>query len=120
MKEIFGWGVLVGVMLTSAFAWAMAPAPFAPDPTAERAALQHLDRCARGYLGARLERAKHIRYVADPSVTRAQTVLPDSVRLDPAWRADEWTLAHEMLHVAIGRPGHPQDIFNRCGLWRPE
>ena len=24
------------------------------------------------------------------------------------------------LHVAIGRPGHPQDIFNRCGLWRPE
>jgi len=120
---MYGWLNWVRVLLLVALLWAVYswnPGAYRPDPTAERAALQHIDRCARGYLGARLERAKHIRYVADPSVTRAQTVLPDTVRLDPAWRADEEVLAHEMLHIAIGRPGHPVIPFELCGLMVPK
>jgi hypothetical protein len=111
---LVGWLVALGIW------WSQA---YRPYPPAEHAAMLRLERCARGYLGTRLYRAQRIvwKELPDSAVEiRARTALPDTIYLHPAWASDEWTLAHEMLHVAIGRPGHPVIPFQTCGLLRPE
>lgn len=53
-------------------------------------------------------------------VERGRAVLPDTVILQPGYETDEEVIAHEMLHILIGRPGHPVIPFVTCGLERPE
>lgn len=81
----------------------------------------HLEECAKPYVGAlRLERIRHITWKVMPESLTAEyrglTLLPDTVLLAPEWQNDPWTVAHEMLHVAIGYPGHPYFPFGVCGL----
>lgn len=123
LLDAVGLGLVV-VTLISMLAFAITKlGEFRPDPPALYAAHARLERCARGYLGARLDRTQHVHWVALPDSaleTRARVALPDTIYLHPAWRASEWTLAHELLHVAIGRPGHPTLPFQTCGLMKPE
>ncbi len=119
----FAFGLVVVMFLwTVAFAVDRA-SRYGPDRPALAAAHARLEDCARGYLGARLDRTQSVHWVALPDsavATRARVALPDTVYLHPAWRASEWTLAHELLHVAVGRAGHPSLPFATCGLLRPE
>jgi len=103
--------------------WATREDPRAPPAETLNAAHLRLRQCATGFLGARLRRLDRIVWRALPDsaiAIRARAALPDTIYLHPAWRADEWTVAHEMLHIAIGRPGHPDVPFLVCGLMRPE
>ena len=40
---------------------------------------------------------------------------PDTVLVDTVYKDTVWAVAHELLHGAVGRPGHPF-VFVACGL----
>ena len=40
---------------------------------------------------------------------------PDTVLVDTIYKDTVWAVAHELLHGAVGRPGHPF-AFVACGL----
>ncbi len=122
LHALLGGLAVVAVLWLAGLA-AVRVAEYRPDRAALDAARARLEHCARGYLGARLDRTQSVHWVALPEsaeAVRARVALPDTVYLHPAWRASEWTLAHELLHVAVGRPGHPALPFAGCGLLRPE
>lgn len=124
LLSVIGSGLVLVALLLYSLGFAINKlGEFRPDGPVLAAAQARLERCARGYLGARLDRTQHVHWVALPDSaleTRARVALPDTIYLHPAWRASEWTLAHELLHVAIGRPGHPALPFQTCGLMKPE
>lgn len=81
----------------------------------ERTARALLARCT-GFTD-RMDRLDDVE-IRVGQVQKGQTILPNLIVLDSASRTDTTVLAHEMLHVLIGRPGHPT-VFAQCGLLRP-
>jgi hypothetical protein len=80
-----------------------------------------LTQCAEPWVGPpAIERTRHIHWLVMPESLRAVfiglTALPDTVYLAPQVRNNPMIVAHEMLHVAIGFPGHPGIPFSLCGL----
>lgn len=122
----FVMSVILLVLLAALVSGFLRPAVPNVVSSARREARARIERCASGFVGekrlAELDKVvwKDLPDSDSDSVLRARTALPDTIYVHPAWSADEWTIAHEMLHVAVGRPGHPQFPFATCGLQRPD
>jgi hypothetical protein len=123
MGDVVAWiigtaaGIGIAVLLTG---WLFAAHLDMAGATLDRAE-GRVATCAG--LGRRIERVHRIHWVVDTTrlldSLRAYTTLPDTVTIGQRWVDDVPTVAHEMLHVMIGRPGHPGIPFATCGVMWP-
>jgi len=112
------WGVLFALM---ARVLPHQPVP----PKVEDVAARYADSCARAWGYAHGVPPVVYRTFAPGTHPLGARVIgewrpgdgraPDTVQVDTVYKDTVWAVAHELLHGAVGRPGHPF-VFVACGL----